>query len=564
MDSQRMFLLVALALILMLLWQAWEKEYAPPSAPPPAPTAGDQPPPGVVPTAPAESAPAGAATPTPAHLGSATQIEVTTDTLQAVIDTQGGDLRRLYLRQHPVASDKPENPFRLLNDRGDELHIAQSGLIGRGPGYPTHKVRYASTKTRYSLVNGQSELRVPLDWRAPDGTRYRKTYVFYRNSYVVDVEFSVTNARKREWSGYLYGQLMRTYVEHTSWLGVPTYTGGAIYTPENQYQKISFSDMTEKALRQDVDGGWVAMLQHYFVSAWMPEAGARNQFYSDVQDGARYVIGFKGLVPTRVAPGQTGTLSARLYLGPKEQRRLRLLTCAKGDLAPRPCEEKDSRYAEGMDLTVDYGWLTVISAPLFWLLEYIHRWVGNWGWAIILLTVLIKLAFYPLSAASYKSMAHMKKVQPRMQALKERYGNDKQKFQQAMMEMYKTEKINPLGGCLPILIQIPVFIALYWALLESVEMRQAPFVLWIKDLSIPDPYFVLPLIMGVSMFLQQKMNPAPMDPMQKKIFAIMPFAFTIFFLFFPAGLVLYWVVNNILSIAQQWRITQVIEGKTKQ
>jgi YidC/Oxa1 family membrane protein insertase len=545
-DSQRLVLLFALALILLLIWQAWEQEHAPLKTPAPVAAPADQPTTGTVPHAPTTdtSGPIAAVAPKISELESATQIEVTTDVLQAVIDTQGGDLRRLYLRKHPVAVDKPEQPFHLLNDRGDELYVAQSGLIGHGSGYPTHKVRYASTKTRYSLADGQEELRVPLDWRAPDGNRYRKTYVFYRDSYAVDVEFKVTNMGHREWKGFFYGQLMRTYKEEGGFFAIPTYTGGAIYTVTDRYQKISFADMLEQPLQRESTGGWVAMLQHYFVGAWMPKGDARTQLYTNTNEGARYVIGFKSLEPTLIAPRQTGTLGARLYVGPKETWRLK-------------------RLSEGMDLTVDYGWLTVISAPLFWLLEFIHRWVGNWGWAIILLTVLIKLAFYPLSAASYKSMAHMKKVQPRMQALKERYGNDKQKFQQAMMEMYKTEKINPLGGCLPILIQIPVFIALYWVLLESVEMRQAPFVLWIKDLSLPDPFFVLPVIMGVTMFLQQKMNPTPMDPMQKKIFAIMPFAFTVFFLFFPAGLVLYWVVNNVLSIAQQWRISQVIEGKTK-
>jgi YidC/Oxa1 family membrane protein insertase len=325
---------------------------------------------------------------------------------------------------------------------------------------------------------------------------------------------------------------------------IPSYTGGAIYTPENKYEKISLDDMASKPLKREVTGGWVAMLQHYFVGSWLLPKDQRNEFYTMVLEGARYVLGFKNITPTKVAPGETGIIGVSLYVGPKEHKILKTLP-------------------EGMDLTVDYGWLTVISAPLFWLLSAIHGLLGNWGWAIIVLTVLIKAAFYPLSAKSYQSMAHMRKMQPRLQALKERYGDDRQKLNQAMMELYKTEKINPLGGCLPIVIQIPVFIALYWVLLESVEMRQAPWILWIKDLSAQDPYYILPIIMGASMFVQQKLNPQPVDPVQQKVFMILPFMFTVFFLFFPAGLVLYWTVNNILSIAQQWRITRVVEGQAK-
>ncbi|MBI3546893.1 MAG: membrane protein insertase YidC, partial [Gammaproteobacteria bacterium] len=374
--------------------------------------------------------------------------------------------------------------------------------------------------------------------------QYTKTYIFHRGNYVVDVEFVIKNASQREWTGYFYGQFQRTHTAQGGLFNVaPSYTGGAIYTPENRYQKIPLDEMAKSPLKRETTGGWVAMLQHYFVSSWMPPKDERNEFYSDVLSDSRHVLGLKNINPTKVAPGQTGVLRESLYAGPKEQKILKTL-------------------AEGMDLTVDYGFLTVIAAPLFWLLEHIHNILGNWGWSIILLTILIKAAFYPLSATSYKSMAHMRKMQPKMQALKERYGDDRQKLNQAMMELYKTEKINPLGGCLPILIQIPVFLALYWVLLESVEMRQAPWILWIKDLSAQDPYYILPILMGISMFVQQKLNPQPVDPIQQKVFMVMPFMFTVFFLFFPAGLVLYWTVNNILSIAQQWRITRIVEGKT--
>ncbi|BAU50445.1 insertase [Sulfurifustis variabilis] len=541
MDNYRLVLFVALAFVLMLIWQAWEREHA--AAPPAAEAPTQAPAPeAAVPAAPALPGEAAPVEAKPLAFPSAERVEVVTDVIRAEIDTAGGDLRRLLLLKHPVSVDKPDEPIALLKDTEQETFVAQSGIVGHTADFPTHKAHYRAAEQRYRLGDGEQELRVPLTWRAPDGTRYTKTYVFRRDSYLITVEYTVENTTKREWIGYLYGQLVRSYVQAPGLFAIPTYTGGAIYTPEDKYQKISFDDMAAKPLRRETPDGWVAVLQHYFVGAWIADAD-KNQFYTDVLPGQRYVLGTKALTPARVAPGETGRVAMALYVGPKEQHRLE-------DIAP------------GLELTVDYGWLTVISAPLFWLLELIHRWVGNWGWAIVILTVLIKLAFYPLSAASYKSMAHMKKLQPKLASLKERYGDDRQKLNQAMMELYKTEKINPLGGCLPILIQIPVFIALYWVLLESVEMRQAPFVLWIRDLSTPDPYFVLPVIMGVSMYIQQWLNPQPADPIQKKVFMFLPVVFSIFFLFFPAGLVLYWVVNNLLSILQQWRITRVIEAKS--
>ncbi|MEK7815264.1 MAG: membrane protein insertase YidC [Pseudomonadota bacterium] len=544
MDNQRLFLFFALALILMLLWQAWEQEQRPtPAITAPATPAGE------VPRAPDVPAVKLVAPGAPAARADAFErgrrIKVVTDMFEAYVDTHGGDLREVNLRRYPVSADKPDKPFRLLADSSPDIFVAQSGLLGHEGHFPHHRTLFQAAETGYTLPAGQNELRVPLTWRAADGTLYTKTYVFRRDSYVIGVEFTVDNRAPREWRGYLYGQLQRTHTDQGySMFALPTYTGGAIYSPENKFEKISFDDMAKKPLKRETAGGWAAVLQHYFVGAWMPAAGERTEFYTDVLNGGRYVIGYKQLQPTTVAPGKTGTLRTQLYVGPKEQKILKTL-------------------AEGMDLTVDYGWLTVISAPLFWLLEFIHRLIGNWGWAIILLTVLIKAAFFPLSAASYKSMAHMKKVQPRLAALKERYGDDKQKLNQAMMEMYKTEKINPLGGCLPILIQIPVFIALYWVLLESVEMRHAPWILWIRDLSAQDPYYILPIIMGVTMYAQQLMNPQPLDPIQKKVFMFMPLMFTGMFLFFPAGLVLYWVVNNVLSIAQQWQINRSIGAAAK-
>ncbi|MFP5349971.1 MAG: membrane protein insertase YidC [Gammaproteobacteria bacterium] len=547
MDNPRIILYFALGLILLMLWQAWEQERAPAPAPiaatAPAPAGA---PDAAVPTPPpaAGAAPVASAISGTEVLGRGQRVVVVTDLVRAEIDTLGGDLRALYLLKHPVSVDKPNEPFALLKDGKDELLVARSGLIGHGRAYPTHHTRFDAANTEYRMADTAQQLRVPLTWRAPDGTRYTKTYIFHRDSYVIDTEFRVDNRGAQPWAGYLYAQFVRSHVDEPGIFAVPTYTGGAYYTPDEKYQKISLSDMAAKPFKRETTGGWVAMLQHYFVGAWLPAPDAKSEFYTEVLPGQRYVIGLKGLTPVEVAPGASGTLTTRLYAGPKEHRRLEKL-------------------ADGLELTVDYGWLTVISAPLFWILDWIHGWVGNWGWAIVILTLLIKLAFYPLSAASYKSMAHMKKVQPKLAAIKERYGDDRQKLNQAMMELYKTEKINPLGGCLPILIQIPVFIALYWVLLESVEMRQAPFVLWLRDLSSPDPYYVLPLIMGVTMYIQQWLNPQPIDPVQKKVFMILPVAFTVFFVFFPAGLVLYWVVNNILSIAQQWQITRMIEGQTK-
>lgn len=564
--DNRFLLVIALGIIGFMIFQAWQLENREvPSAP--GESAATATAPTELPEAPAVEAPIPTApssatpvTPTVSEAASmdtkrGTRIEVLTDVFDAVIDTIGGGLRVVKLRKYAVAVDtdffqaapapalRPR--FELLTDETKNLYVTQSGLIGTGGPYPNHKTEYTASNNRYVLADGKDELRVPLRWQS-DGVQYTKVYTFRRDDYVIDIEYFVENNSSQTWQGHLYRQFRRNYVEpERSFLTrLPTFTGGAIYTPEEKYDKISFSDMAEEPLELDVTGGWVAMLQQFFVSAWLPPPEQPNRYYTNGLEGNRYTIGLKQLQPTTIAPGNSGRLASILYVGPKEHDRL-------------------ERLAPGMVLTVDYGWLTFISAPLFWLLEYIHQWVRNWGWAIIVLTLLIKLVFYPLSAASYKSMAHMKRMQPKLQSLKERMGHDKQRFNQAMMELYKKEKINPLGGCLPIAIQIPVFIALYWVLLESVEMRQAPFILWYIDLSVRDPYFVLPLIMGASMFVQQKLAPAQLDPMQKRIMSALPIVFTVFFLFFPAGLVLYWVVNNVLSIAQQWQITRMIAAKAK-
>jgi YidC/Oxa1 family membrane protein insertase len=413
-------------------------------------------------------------------------------------------------------------------------------LIGNGAEQlPTHEALFSSEQAQYRLGD-RSSIDVVLNWTSDTGVKVQKTLRFKRGSYVVDVSQEVHNATSAPIIARDYAQLQRTPLQDPNASRfVSTYTGGVYYTPTDKYKKVKFSDMTEKKLDLTATDGWVAMIQHYFLAAWVPVRGVEQTFYTNVIDGSRYIIGSFS-APVTIPPGAAHTFSDQLFVGPK-------LPDALAALAP------------GLDLTVDYGALTVIAQPIHWLLDAIHAVVGNWGWSIIVLTIFIKLAFYKLSETSYKSMANMRQLAPRMAALKDRYGDDKERLNQAMMELYKTEKINPLGGCLPIVVQIPVFIALYWVLLESVELRQAPFILWIDNLSAPDPYYVLPVIMGISMFVQSKLNPAPPDPVQAKIMMSLPFIFTVFFAFFPSGLVLYWTVNNVLSIAQQWYITKTIE-----
>lgn len=559
-EIQRLILFGALGLVLIMIWQAWGEFQQQYTATDPqigtsqrtdvADSAGENPqsPAGDIPEAPALPAAAGEQTEAPAIPQTSSPggelINITTDLVRAQIDPRGGDLVRVELLRHPVSIDRPDQPFALMHRDAGGLFVAQSGLIGSDRKYPDHGVSYSVSALDYDLGD-RDQLEVVLDWRAPDGVAYQKVFRFKRNAYRIEVDFRIDNRSLQPWSGFVYGQLKQTEIVQQNSMGflgrLPSYHGASIYTAEDKYEKISYDDMREAPLSLPTESGWVSMMQHYFVAAWLPGGAERYQFFSGVsrdRSNPQYRIGYKTTRPVRVAPGGEGVINTVLFVGPKEQDRLK------------------RQQAEGLLLTVDYGWLTPIANPLFWLLNKIHGVVNNWGWAIILLTLLVKGIFYPLSATSYKSMAKMKKLQPRMKTLKERYGDDKQKFQQEMMKLYKAEKVNPAGGCLPILVQIPVFIALYWTLLESVELRQAHFMLWIKDLSIPDPYFVLPLIMGASMLAQYFLNPAPVDPLQKKIMMAMPIVFTVFFLWFPAGLVLYWVVNNLLSIAQQYYITR--------
>ena len=545
MDTQRLLLFVGLSLVLFLLWDAWQREINPPPITPAvseraatSSTAADVP----IGT---ESAPVVSPSQVPGGdqvVQRGESLEIVTNFIRAVIDTHGGDLREVDLLKYPVTPKKPDEPFKLMNDSLPHLFIAQTGFASKRPqegilvSAPNHHTTYKGRVEK----DDQGVTRAILEWTSPQGVKFSKTYIFQPNSYLIEVEHQIENPTTQAWHGNLYQQLQRSADEPSKGIGSTyTYTGGVIWSTEDKYQKIKFGDMKDEDLQREITGGWAAMIQHYFLGAWVPANDAPYTYYTRALPRDLYVLGMKAAEEMRVAPLSSQNIHSRLYVGPKLQHVL-------------------EKVAPGLELTVDYGVLTIIAKPLFWLLEKIHGLVGNWGWSIVLLTLLIKLAFYKLSETSYKSMAHMRKVQPRLQSIKERYGSDRQKLNQAMMDIYKKEKINPLGGCLPILVQIPVFIALYWMLLESVELRQAPWILWITDLSTKDPYFVLPIIMGITMLVQQKLNPTPVDPIQAKVMMALPFVFTVFFLFFPAGLVLYWVVNNSLSIAQQWYITRIV------
>lgn len=565
MDNQKLILFLAFSFVLLLLWEAWQEDYGRQGSPgdkwPQTPgeviypgagqeagtSAPDIPtldiPPSSTAATTTQQSPAGVLG---AVLKSGQRIHVLTDLFDAEIDSVGGDLRRVNLLAYPVALNRPDELYKLLFDGPPpDIFVAQSGLLSKQATVPDHHAEYTLERTEYRLQEGEDELKVPLYWQGPDGLQVVKTFTFRRDSYVIDIDFEIINNLKTDWSGRFYHQLQRTDASESNSTGfIYTYMGGVASSQSNKYEKIDFSEMDEwKPEESYTKGGWVAMSQHYFFAAVIPRQDQFNYFYTNVVEGTKFIIGTTTQERV-VESGASGHFSTQLFVGPKVQDRMK-------------------RAAENLELTVDYGVLTVLSQPLFWLLNYIHGVVGNWGWSIILVTLVIKLVFYKLSEASYRSMAKMKTYQPKMASLRERYGDDKQRMSQAMMELYKKEKINPLGGCLPILVQIPVFIALYWVLLETVELRQAPFIFWIKDMSTKDPYYVLPLIMGATMFLQQKLHPPTVDPIQQKIFMALPFVFTVFFAFFPSGLVLYWVANNSLSILQQWHITRKIAKTTQ-
>ena len=527
----------------MLLYSAWIQDYG--MVPEPQAPAAAVPPAGQ-PARPAEDVPSLVETDGPEAAAAQIQplqaagerIVVETDVLRVEIGARGAGIRRAMLLQYPVKIDQPDDPLVLLDDDPNEIYIVQGGLLSQQAA-PTHEAEFSSAQERYVLDPGADTLVVPLTWRG-NGLEVTKRYEFRRGSYLVTVSYEIRNTSGEPWQGRSYAQIQRTDPGRAGRRLVYTYLGAVFSSPEKRYEKVDFDDLRDARVDRDVRNGWVAMLEHYFVTALVPsDTESAWHYYGRELSGDRFTVGL--MSPAQVvAPGETGEVRQQVYIGPKLQHVL-------------------ENVAPGLELTVDYGVLWFIAKPLFWCLEWLHRLTGNWGWAIVLVTILLKAAFYHLSAAGYRSMANLRRVQPRILALRDRYKDDRARLNQAMMQIYKEEKINPFGGCLPILIQIPVFIALYWVLLESVEMRQAPFVLWIRDLSSPDPYWVLPIVMGVTMFVQQKLNPAPMDPVQQRVMQIMPFAFTIFFGFFPSGLVLYWVVNNILSIGQQWLITRSLE-----
>lgn len=595
MENQRTFLIIAFLAISGLLYIKWVEFSAEKNAAldvSSAQVSND----GELPTAPtglAESGPVAtvqatgelpAVPQTPANTVSAELITVETDIVIAKINPLGGVIERLELKEEPISLEQKDQGYPLLKSEPDEIFVAQDGLLSKN-GAPTHQTQYQSSSQNYDLSGGGDRIVVPLTWVSETGVEFTKTLTFKRNSYVVDIDYAVDNRGPADWVGAQYAQFKRTQPVNTesSFGRLPSYTGAVVYTAEeNKYEKVSFDDLEdlqstvidgERGLNKQTDNAWVAMLQHYFVGAWIPSHGPKKLYSSTSKKAlTEYRVGYRDLLLKRVGAGAQGTFSTKIYLGSKEQSRLKLVENYGDDsLSSEQIKElkqklktleQENNLAEidviqkravtKFSKTVDYGVLTPIADPLFVGLSWLHKLVGNWGWAIILLTIFIKILFYPLSAASYRSMGKMRKLQPRMQTLKERYKDDRQKFQMEMMALYKKEKVNPAGGCLPMLIQIPVFIALYWVLLESVEMRHAPFALWWQDLSAKDPYYVLPVLMGVSMFFMQKLNPAPMDDIQKKVFMIMPFALTFLFMTFPQGLVLYWVVNNVLTMAQQW------------
>jgi len=546
MDTRRLILVLIFTFSSFVLWENWQKYNQPKPA---AEVTAANPAGNSVPK-PSAALQAGAPVPgapvvAPAANAAVTTAEtftVTTDLVKATISAQGGDLVELELLKYKEHDDK-EKTFVLFDAK--HQYAAQSGLIGDG--LPTHRSIFKRAAGATTLSDGSDELKIRLEATTENGVKVAKILTFKRGSYVIDVAWEIVNGSDKALAPHAYFQLQRDDVSPAGETKmVSTFTGPAVYTEADKYQKVSFDDIAKDKAKfaKTADNGWLAIVQHYFVSAWIPKDKTQHEFYMRKLDGGN-VFQAGLIVPVaEIAPGAKGEAALSLYAGPQEQNVLKQI-------------------ATGLDLVVDYGWLTVVAAPIFWALQAIHALVGNWGWAIVVLTIIIKAIFFPLSAASYRSMAKMRVMTPRLTQLKERFGDDKQRLNQEMMKLYQTEKVNPLGGCLPILVQIPVFISLYWVLLGAVEMRDAPWILWIKDLASADPFYILPVIMMVSMFVQTKLNPTPPDPIQAKVMMMMPLIFGFMFFWFPAGLVLYWVVNNVLSIAQQWQITRMTEAGGK-
>ncbi|PML79845.1 membrane protein insertase YidC [Enterovibrio norvegicus] len=533
MDSQRNILLIALMFVSFMLYLNWNEASTPqpqgPGVTQQAQHSGDVP------------ASSDASQPLTQDSVSNKLITIHTDVLTLTVDTLGGDVIRAELEKYD-AEFGSEDKFVLLKNQPDHAFVAQSGLIGpNGIDTLNGRAQFSTTATEFTLADGQDELRVPLTV-SKDGIEYTKVFVMKRGDYAVGVDYTINNETDKPASVQMYAQLKQNLLDDGGSLTMPTYRGGAYSADDTKYKKYSFDDMQDKNLNLTIaNDGWAAMMQHYFVAAWIPHAEGEANLYTRTSNGQ----GFIGVryPTTTVAAGTETTLDSTLWVGPKLQDQMEAT-------------------APNLNLTVDYGWLWFIASPLHWLLATIHGFVGNWGFAIILLTFIVRGAMYPLTKAQYTSMAKMRMLQPKLAEMRERIGDDRQRMSQEMMELYKKEKVNPLGGCLPLILQMPIFIALYWALMESVELRHAPFMLWIQDLSAPDPYYVLPLLMGASMFLIQKMSPSTVtDPMQQKIMTFMPVMFTVFFLWFPAGLVLYWLVSNIVTLIQQTLIYRALEKK---
>jgi len=560
MDNPRLYLWIGLALLAWMNVVQWNRDYGATAAPPTAAattqaadaTAAGQ---GQLPSVPTGEASAPSATALPPADGSAAapaaasgptpRVRVITDVLDLDISLQGGDLVRADLPKYPRDKKPGSPPVRLLGTQEPDFSITRTGLRAlNGRAEPTHLATYTSAADEYRLAPGAEELRVPITWTDGQGVTVTKTYVFKPGRYDIEVVYDVDNRSAEPWSGASYVQLARhIYSPERSMFDVESYAyrGPAIYDG-NKYRKLDITDKDEGKFAQNVTNGWIATMQHHFVSAAVPPAGEDYHFTLG-QDGDHALLTYRG--PLKAVPaGTTGRFTETLFVGPKLQAQLETV-------GPR------------LELTADYGKLTILSQPLFWLLEKVYGFVGNWGWAIIIVTFLLKLLFYKLTETSGRSMAKMRTIAPRIKSIQERYKDDREQLAKQMMEIYKREKINPVAGCLPILVQIPVFLAFYWVLLESVEMRQAPFMLWIQDLSSKDPFFILPILMGVAMYGQFKLNPAPPDPMQAKIFAFMPVIMTVMMAWFPSGLVLYWLTNTLLSIAQQWNINRVVEAEAK-
>lgn len=555
MNQTRTFLIFALLAVAYLLFQAWEKDYGPQPPVVAAPTAAagastDNSVPG------ASSSTAPAAVPGTVSEASAQLVTVSTDVLRLTIDTRGGSVVRSELLSYPAVprtkKDPDPAPVRMLDDDRAQYFVAQSGIVSNQGDAPDHRAVFSAAQTSYALAQGQDDLEVDLTWQNAAGLKVTKTFALKRGSYVVTVDQKIENGGSTAWAGNTYEQLQRVApTQQKSWLqnftdpSSHSFYGAAWYSPEDKMTTLPFTDFAKKPLNHAITGGWASMLQHYFFVAWIPSAQDASSYSTSVinPDTAQPVYLIRTVGPSiSVAPGQSATSASRLYIGPKLQGTL-------------------DQVAPGLDLTTNYGWLTVVAQPLHWLLSQLHAIAGNWGVAIILLVLLLKGALWKLTAAQFRSGARMRKLQPRVNSLKERYGDDKMKMQQAMMELYKKEKVNPMSGCLPVLITMPVFFGLYRVLMESVELRHAPFFGWVHDLSAPDPFFVLPVIYILVMLATQWLTPAAagMDPAQQKMMKVMPVVFGFMFLFFPAGLVLYWVINGLTSLTQQWLITRSVD-----